>query len=284
MSRAEPSRHFIMGGVASPPVSSASGGQQASSRCDDVDQINARWTQPETMEGPSLVDAPEDGGKPLPVRPPLPDDGVLRSLAAENFEGPTYEAFVEELVKFGLRVCRAWIANGRMHRESAASGRPIGPPPLFMTTIDHSDLAVDTVMEGSRLFRRVALVGRQWSPAHGASLRTYFLGACVQVYPTVYRQWYRQAAVWMPIELTDETVESRPETVVPSVDTQLWLSDALNSLRESDTRGHAVLRLVASGYTHAEIASVMGCTAKAVERILSRVRRKLAASLRESED
>src|SRR5262249_8550976 len=51
-----------------------------------------------------------------------------------------------------------------------------------------------------RLFVRDALIEGSWSPEGGASLTTYFVGACLAVFPNAFRRWHTEHQYWQRID------------------------------------------------------------------------------------
>ena len=148
---------------------------------------------------------------------------------------------------------------------------------------DYQDLAVDAAVEGAVLFRRAALVGGGWSPDRGASLLTYYIGACIQVFPTVYRRWFRINVPWSAAELVAEPTERiSPDPNQEIVALRLLLQSVMGRLHSVDERAYVAITMKAQGYPHTLIAQALGCPAKSVERLVSRGRRKCQEILRES--
>jgi DNA-directed RNA polymerase specialized sigma24 family protein len=203
------------------------------------------------------------------------DAALLAELGKAGFAGRAFDLYHEELVKYGFAVCLKWIRSGRMHRECGQRGRPVGELPATATMQDFRDLATDAAVEGAVLFRRLALVGGQWSPAGGASLATFYIGACIHVYPGVYRRWYRLHMPWTVVDpIPDDTDHG---AVNPHSDVFLLrelLQSVLHRLSEINERAHVALTMRADGYSYATIAKVLGCTERAVGGLLDRGRAK----------
>ncbi|GAA3909049.1 hypothetical protein GCM10023084_71580 [Streptomyces lacrimifluminis] len=86
----------------------------------------------------------------------------------------------------------AWTHSGEIFRQSRLAGRPIRVRhDANWSQDDRYLLATETVLAGLELFRTYGLVGRRWQEAGGASLTTYYVGACVRSFRPVYEQWFR---------------------------------------------------------------------------------------------
>ncbi|MFG2010785.1 RNA polymerase sigma factor [Micromonospora sp. NPDC048868] len=191
---------------------------------------------------------------------------LVARLAKNNFAGPEYDLVAERLVIAGHRYCRSWIKSGKMSRKCREVGRPVGVLPEGVDRQDVDDLATDTAVEGAALFRRVALIGGRWRPDGGASLLTYYIGACIQVYPGIYRKWHREYRRRHPVEVREEL----PEAGHGGVEDYIVLTAALTA--ELDEATWVALKMRAEGASYADIAEMLGRTPKAVENLLRRGR------------
>lgn len=208
------------------------------------------------------------------------DQELVDRLAMNNFQGPEYNLFNEELIKYGRSVCAGWIKNGKMHRECTKRNRPVGEFPYDGSDQDREDLAVDTAVDGAVLFRRVAFLDRKWSPDRGAALTTFYIGACIHTYPNVYRRWYRQHRHWRRVNVQEELPDvNHWDGEIDRSELRMFLSDVMLTLRQQDERLYIALTMMADGYRQKEIAESLGCTTKAVERLLERGRKKFRGTL-----
>ena len=202
---------------------------------------------------------------------------LVTALARSNFEGSAFDVFNEELIKYGYRVSVAWISSGRMQVECRLRGRQVGLLPAEAAEQDRIDLAIDTAVEGAVLFRQVALVGGRWSPHGGASLTTYYIGACVQAYPNVYRRWEKHHHRWLVVQPTD-AVPDVPSNENAAADASLRML-LLDVMRELDESTHVALTMSAEGRPHTEIANVLGCDSRTVGRLLRHGRKRCREAL-----
>jgi len=200
------------------------------------------------------------------------DRQLYDRLAARGFAGPEYAMFAGELAAYGIGICSAWLVTGLMFAHCARRGRPLPPPPGRWSSEDRSELVLETVAVALKHFREYALVRSGWTADGGASLKTYFIGSCVLSFPNVYRRWRREDERWSRVELDDETVAGLPCTVPDPADVAVANVELRNGLRELDPRTAAALALTAEGYSHEEIAEVLGISIRAVEGLLYRHR------------
>jgi hypothetical protein len=132
-------------------------------------------------------------------RSPLPersgDEALVAVLAEDGFAGPRYRLFELSLAQYAFPVMMTLIREGRIFRECADKGRPLPESADLMVHMATSleiaqQLAGTTVAEALPVFRDTAMVAGGWHAAGGASLRSYFVGACVLSFPNIYRKWF----------------------------------------------------------------------------------------------
>ena len=201
---------------------------------------------------------------------------LMARLAKNNFAGPEYDLVAARLVITGRRYCKSWIKNGKMPVKCREVGRPVGALPLGIDPQEIEDLATDTAVEGADLFRRVALIGGRWRPDGGASLLTYYVGACIQVYPGIHRRWYRQYRRRLAVDPR----ELPPESEHPGAEDYIVLAAGL--AKELDEATWVALTMKADGASYAEIAEVLGRSPKSVENLLRRGRQRAAEIIERS--
>jgi hypothetical protein len=126
---------------------------------------------------------------------------MVNALALAQFEGPTFEVFAGELAACGYPVILAWLRRGTIWRHCAERGRPLYPTDAERDILEGQfderlELALETVAEGPKFFRERVLLAGWWSFDGGATLTTYFIGACLLALPNVFRRWHVAARRW----------------------------------------------------------------------------------------
>lgn len=194
------------------------------------------------------------------------DSDLIKSLAAGGFEGPEYDAFAEELARYGLGVMKSWIGTRQVFHECRKKHLQFAQP-LPYTEETAADLAADTVASALGSFREKILLTDRWNPDGGASLSTYFTGHCLIAFVGVYAKWTRTVdtalAQSVPLEEGDG---SRPDTSLDN----LAYQELLASIPDDRTRSAVVLR--DEGWEYAEIAEILETTPKAASRLVERQR------------
>ncbi|CAL9591414.1 hypothetical protein SUDANB120_05253 [Streptomyces sp. enrichment culture] len=211
----------------------------------------------------------------------MKDDRIVRILAADGFEGPRYDRFIEELVRYGISVLRGWMYSGFIFQLIARRGFGLNPHELDLEELARDsdlreELATMTVACALPRFRRRALVEGGWSAAGGASITTYFMGACAYVFPNEFRK-HRAArerhlrALRRQEELYEPAVGIL--SVAEEVVGNLSVLDELGGI--DNVRARAAVALTVDGYTQEEIRQLLDApTVRAVEGLLHRWRAK----------
>jgi DNA-directed RNA polymerase specialized sigma24 family protein len=202
------------------------------------------------------------------------DSALYRRIVDAGFAGWEYERLRDDLVAYGIAVCEAWLLTGVMFRQCAERGRPVGSRPTDWSPEDRHELALETVANALKSFLH-ALEKGDWDPDAGASLRTYFIGRCVLVFPNVFRTWERERDRWDTTVLDDDVLAATPESGPSPEDQVVGREELREGLSALDTRTAIVVTLREYGYPQSEISGILGVTEGAVEALLHRHRRRL---------
>ena len=217
----------------------------------------------------------------------LADQKLLQVLASDDFTGARYDRFVSELAAYGISVLRGWMHSGYIFKLAAARGRNLHPTEwelerLVRDSDVREELANMTVALALPGFRERALLGGGWSVDGGASVPTYFMGACVHGFPNQFRTWskYEQRhdqAAWQEGTLYPPVTEPTRDPALIAIGNIRVLAD----LEGLDERTAAVVALTVDGYSQDEIAEMLDLpSARAVEGILYRWREKAKLAMR----
>jgi hypothetical protein len=216
-----------------------------------------------------------------------PDDAVLvEELRAAGFSGLTYDRMEERLAAYAIDVLDGMFRKRTIYRAVAARAFPLQPTHeeallLCTSEADRMELVLDATADGLVLFRRKGLEGGEWSPELGASLRTYFVGACLMCLPNVFRRWQRsrshlRAVVALPVE-TLETV-APTERIPGQPDTADRVADRLQAEEELERMPpqirEAMVRMALYGESVADVAAVIGMSPRALEGRILRYKAK----------
>jgi hypothetical protein len=196
------------------------------------------------------------------------DVELLSRLMWAQYDGPEWRVFRKALAQYGVVVIEKWIFSGRIFAECRRKG--FGT--LRRRRVNDRDealgLAGETVARAFLFFRDRVLVRGVWDPTMGASVRTYFIGACILHFPNVYSrslgsEWLVQARQEIEFEtLRDANRFSRP-------DSRVELASDFHAI--GDRRTQDIVLLTAEGHSQKEIAAALKTTRKAVEMKLSRL-------------
>lgn len=216
----------------------------------------------------------------------LQDEQLLSDLANNRFEGPRYRTFEEALTRYAVSVMKGWIHSGHIFRLAATRGYDIRPTEAELRALceepdDRDELAMMTVAVALPKFREKALVEGGWKVSLGASLTTYFMGACVFVFPNEFRKLRVERSRW---NRCNEAMARVHEQHVASYERGGWRStepgsavagytefeDHLSSL---SPREASLVTGTLAGYRQAEMMEMFGETSiRAIEGALYRWR------------
>ncbi|MGV9271220.1 hypothetical protein ACWDRR_42030 [Kitasatospora sp. NPDC003701] len=209
------------------------------------------------------------------------DAEIVRRLRQVGFTGEPHQKVMGQLMQYGWNVITPWCATGTIFRQARAFGRPV--PEAMITTLDRDDsheIATETVLAGARLFHRHALVKGSWNPEGGASLTTYYVGACLLTFKAQYQRWHRRHIAprnHLAGDDAEQVLAALPDqrAVDPlkAVVLRSQVTEALSRLTDPKVREGLVLR--AAGYTQAEAAESVDLGTKAFESRLGRARARL---------
>lgn len=208
------------------------------------------------------------------------DANLYARLQFASFEGPDWDKFERELVRYGFAVLRAWIATGVIAaRVQERAHKRLARPPVELTQQDAEDLAADTIVRALEKFRIGVLGTGKWDPKKGASLKTFWIGFCVLKYPDLYDNWCTDQRHWLAG--INEAQQRLPSEVAQyddpqrRVDLDSTIQAALTSLPETTAK---ILVLKELGYEHTEIAELLDLTVKSIESRLHRHRKATNAA------
>ncbi len=223
------------------------------------------------------------------------DARLVDILRADNFQGSRYEKTTSRLMEYGWLTINKWTGTGEIFAHARRAGRPI---PLHMTAPDwdaddRSEVATETVVAGLDLFLEHGLIRGKWNPSGGASLSTYFVGASIRSFRTVYMRWFRsvqmgQAELDLPPSDPDGAPSDRdiPDQRATDPFYAAATHDEIKRILPyiTDTKVRRGLALRALGYTQQQAAAEVGLSEKALEGRIGRLRTRILTDLAKKSD
>ena len=211
----------------------------------------------------------------------LADRAFLAELAAAGFAGPMFEVAETEFAAYGIAVIMAWTRTGQIFRKCQDIGRPLSEHAPQWTRDDRLEIAIETTARALHYFINNVLRAGKWDHRRGASLRTYFVGACLLQFPNAFEVWITEQRRWAQVNdgetiLDDAVGGSDPQWADPTGDVAVRtcaVMDCLASIPDPQTRKAALL-VLAHGASHAEAGAAVGLSAAAVEGRLYRLLRR----------
>lgn len=215
-----------------------------------------------------LEELPEHQASPG-VHQDVDDTVLVAHLQKHGFDNSVGELTCDVLVRYGNSIFIAWMDTGviwqkishlmRRHGRTVTGGRSIWTPE------EADELRWSTLAEGMRHVQAKIQNG-EWNPHGGASLKTYFINACLWKFLNEYRKFWRvkNGAELVMDNITIPRHEPDPE------ETSIARETIKERLRPLKLGLQQIIHLRALGYTVPEIAEILGLTVKTVECRLSR--------------
>ena len=214
----------------------------------------------------------------------LEDQAQVNALLADDFTGPAYELLAGELAAYGYPVILAWIRRGAIWGHCSTRGRKVSPTDAEREVLERDfderlQLALDTTVDALTFFRDRVLREGRWSFDGGATLTTYFIGACILTFPNVFRLWQRAECRWKRSLAAGmlTSPEGRTLADLPGsdpADVTAGRSVVISELQSMPDGARDAAALVVDGNSFAETASTLGTTERAVEGRLYRYRQR----------
>ena len=126
------------------------------------------------------------------------DQLLVEAVLEQGLGGPRHRALEEALIRYAVPVLRHLLASGHLVDKATRLGRPPAPQDAWLdfTDDDRQDFTHEMVASALPAFTRAVFEQRHWAPGRGASLRTYFVNACILQFARLQRQWlYNRQAI-----------------------------------------------------------------------------------------
>ena len=213
----------------------------------------------------------------------------INDLALGRFEGPDYEMFAGELAAYAYTILASWMRRGLIYGHCADRGRPVTATEAERAALaadpdQCEELAMETAAVSLTFFRNRVLLRQCWDVTAGATIATYFVGACLLQFPNVFRRWRREQQRWRDglarealhcgagRGLGDDPAEDPLNVVVNTTTVMEELNRMPQELRNA-------MALVLDGHTFTEAAAMLGTSPRAIEGRLYRYRQTVVAGL-----
>ncbi|WP_406436583.1 hypothetical protein OHB14_61980 [Streptomyces sp. NBC_01613] len=211
----------------------------------------------------------------------LRDRQLVELLGQGGFAGFEYDRFVEELARYGISVLRGWMHSGYIFHLLAVRGFRLNPHELQLENLtDNSELREElasmTVACALPRFRQRALMGGGWRFEGGASITTYFIGACLYVFCNEWRKHCAGEKRHQRSLQQQKVVYEDAASTLGVPDDILGNLQVLEHLRGiQDPRTRAAIAMRFDGHSYEEIREMLGApTVRAIEGMFYRQRRK----------
>lgn len=208
----------------------------------------------------------------------------FNELVRANFSGPKWDQFCDDLWVYGWAVLDSglrtgsifwWCWKANVIVKTDIDQRRV----LEYSKEDRDELVFGMISKAIPDFRSKILLKGRWRASKGASLRTFFIGYCLQKLSSGVRLWQRKRDRWLmglgypaaSLDLTEELADSYAADPQEKVEmTELF--DVI--LRKASPETRLACFLTLQGHTQAEIANELGTTARTVEGQMARLRKR----------
>jgi DNA-directed RNA polymerase specialized sigma24 family protein len=141
------------------------------------------------------------------------------------------------------------------------------------------EIAIETTSRALKYFIDDVLKAGRWDHRRGATLKTYFVGACLLQFPNVFDVWATEQRQWgqlhdSEVVLDDAVGCADPQWSDPTGDAAIrscTARECLDGIPDAQTR-RAAWMVFAQGPSLAETGAAVGLSAGSVERRLYRLR------------
>jgi hypothetical protein len=205
------------------------------------------------------------------------DEFVVEAVLKEGLGGSKHRVLQDELCSYAVPVLQRLLADGRLMGKAARLGRPAGGPGTWLsfTADDRKEFALDMVGDALPVFNKAVFESRRWSPGQGASLKTYFVNACIMQFARLHARWLKDRQA---VRLDDLEADSGIGSPAPDPADTVALRDEVHNMlanmKDSQLRETVILR--AAGFTHDDAARRAGLTPRQAEGRLARFRAGLS--------
>jgi DNA-directed RNA polymerase specialized sigma24 family protein len=204
------------------------------------------------------------------------DSRLVEYLRERRFQGRTQDRLEAALAAYGYSVMMAWTRTGEIFKKVAEKGRPLAilGSGTGWSYDDRAELSAETVAHALVFFRTQVLQAGRWDPSGGATIKTYFIGACLHQFPNVYMRWDRERRRWrdnvsMMLDDPDDPSGLREipghDDPADTVLGELERDQILAQLAARDPVLRRAVLLRHNGFSDVEAAKLLGLTPRALE-------------------
>ncbi len=208
------------------------------------------------------------------------DHEIITELKARNFDGPLYDYFAAEQAAYALAVLMSWMRTGEIFRKCKEKGRPVLPTEIWKwDREDRLGLAHLTVSKALAVFRQRVLVPGAWDPRRGATIKTFFVGACLLQFANFFNECASERRRWggpALLDVIDDSTSGDPlaedatgRDPAAVVATRDRFRRAMKGMPADLSKA---TMMIYEGYTYDEAAAAIGINADALSGRLRRFR------------
>ncbi|MER7450425.1 hypothetical protein ABTW96_09060 [Nocardia beijingensis] len=195
------------------------------------------------------------------------DIRLFEALREDGFCGSRWDSFAEELLAYGIGVLDGWMGSGQLPEMFKRKKIQFSPSTLenglLVNDAEFRDSLIDlVVMEALQAFRQRSLDGTGWRADGGASLKTYYIVACLHATVNELNKQRRadeRARKSHAAVVEAELARPARDRCAPDPSEQAIDNLILHQhLGELSTRDRNIVWGKAAGYSNREIAEIYG--------------------------
>lgn len=201
---------------------------------------------------------------------------LATAFQADRLSSTDTKLFMDHLWAVGFKTLKKYMRLKMMSTHCAAKGRPV---PWFGDDEDalinredfRDEVAAEVLMLAIQSFCKHGK--SEWSQDKGASLETWFIGACILTFKQGYLTWAKNSGRNRPgdWELSADNNVASPHVSSVLIEVKETLQQ-IYALAPS--RDHQLLDLLWKGESAASAAKELGLTTKTVEGRMRQIRKK----------
>lgn len=229
------------------------------------------------------MDAPaprESGFPPLTIgRRTWPQPELADAIVRERLTSAESTLVREYFWIVGFKAVKKLLRTGEMAHACLEKGHPVtfkfDDRRLLTESKDLRDeLTAEVLLYAVPLFFRQL---QHWRPDGGASLTTYFVGACIRIFKAAYSSWSKsRERKW----INSARLAEAPFDPSHAFTEQVAIEESIRqvfALAKPSQR--PVLALLYSGYSQVEAAEKLGLSARAVEGRMYQLRKRVVQAV-----
>ena len=206
---------------------------------------------------------------------------LLDQVVDAGYVGTAWVELQRRLIEYALDDLKRSLASGTIVRRCAAAGYGLRRERELQNHPFPEDIAAEAVEACVNRLKDSILLPGAWDPGHGTSLEAFFVACCLPDLANAYRRYSRRIGRG-DLSLDALLDEGSPRLQIVATDPDSDPAEIV-SLRDLIQRTTApwpvddqrAIALEAAGWSRAEIAAFLGISLGALDKRVSRARKRV---------